>query len=82
MYASISFNDKQEVREVTVAYVPYASRWGWSFLSDFLLTFYGSNTVLNTPLGLLHDKVAFEGYKWPWINFFFNASKDRAIGYK
>ena len=57
----------------------YISRWGWSFLSDYLLIFYNSNAIKNTPLGLLHVNVAFEGYNWPWINHFFNGSKLRDI---
>ena len=58
------------------------SRWGWSFLSTFLFISYDSNTVKNSPLGLLHVNVAFEGYQWPLINSFSNGSKLREISYK
>ena len=58
------------------------SPWGWSFLSQFLLIFYDLNTVKSTSLDLLLVTAAFEGYKWPWIKFFFHNSKDCDISYE
>ena len=51
------------------------SRWGWSFLRQFLLTFYISNIVKTTSLDLLVVNTVFEGYQWPLIVYQFHCLK-------